>query len=270
MNYKSKSLFTHNRYFVFKSLIVRKWSGTPSITHNFTGHVLNGYSFKKLFPNYVPCKVVGNNHNGFEYNIGLVTNTEDWNPKKDSGGLYFTNEDYIYDYFMGSRGSWVHNDFYGSNPFLDRNEDKIALIELLDDQDIWIGTTECKTNSFIVTNILTINNYVNQMHHDNPDKFLSFVEQNPDALQYVENQNRTMCERAIRRDPTTIIHVKNQTDEMCRYSIQQNPNTIFHVRNKTVELCELAKNCARKYPHSKAFEQIIDPIITQLKHRGSV
>lgn len=261
MNYRSKLLITHNHRFIFKQLIVRKWS-TPSITHDFMGHIMNGYSFKKLFPNYVPCKIVGNNYNNFKYEPGLITNTEDWKPRKDSGGLYFTCEDYIYDYFTGARGS-LENDFYEFNRFQTRNEDKIAFIELLDDQDIWIGNTECKTNSFIVKNIISMHNYVNKMQYDNPDKFLLFVGQHPDSLQYVENQSTTMCEYAIRCDPMAIRYVENQTEEMCRYAIQQNPNAIFFVNNKTIELCELAKNGVQKYPHAKSFEQMINRMITR-------
>lgn len=261
MNYRSKLLFS--KYPVSRTLFVRKWSA-PSITHNFVGHILNGYSFKKLFPNYVSCKIVGNNYNNFKYELGLITNTEDWDPRGDSGGLYFTCEDYIYDYFTGACNS-LENDFYESNLFLSRNDDKIAFIELLDDQDIWIGYTECKTNSFIVKNIMSMHNYINQMQYDNPNKFLLFMKQYPHALQYVENQSTDICESAIRCDPMAIRHVKNQTEEMCRYSIQKNPNAIFHVRNKTIELCELAKNSAQKYPHAKSFKQIINPIIARLR-----
>ena len=121
---------------------------------NYSSHSLNtlsGKDFKKKFPDYKPCKIIGNNENNFQYKLGLNTDTKPFNPTGTckEGGLYFIDEknlnEYIQRHFAVYRGQRkIYFSQYG---------DKVATIEIPNDSKIYMEGCKCKADKFNITKI---------------------------------------------------------------------------------------------------------------------
>lgn len=96
--------------------------------------------FKKIEPPYY--KIINNskNHRGMIYKLGLNEDILPFNPKNrcSAGGLYFTNKDYICNYF-----------YYGN---------LLCEINLCEDSKIWYEGDKAKTDKFIIVKIHNLKN----------------------------------------------------------------------------------------------------------------
>lgn len=102
--------------------------------------------------------------------------------------MYFTDITNIH-LFIG--------DYYG---------DKLAHIELLDDQDIYIEDKKYKTNKFRITQIITVEEYINKLDYDSLKNILPH---NGYILKYITNQNYELCKIAVQNNIYSIGYVKN-------------------------------------------------------------
>lgn len=211
----------------------------PSLMKQYEGKVIDGRTFKNIFKDYFPCKVVGDNHNSFAYKLGVVKNNEEFNPSGNcqGGGLYFTDVKNVLSYF----------DHYGIN---------IAILELLNDEKIYVEGSKCKTNSFIVKNILSIRAFVEYLEQTDYENLMAFIKSQPWALSYVENQTVEMCEQAVKNNWQALEYVKNQTEEICKLAVMNDHRQYSHdnedyfilndqralglVENQTEEICKLS------------------------------
>lgn len=213
------------------------------------GHYYSGYSllytrlsykeFMEKNPNYKACKFIGNNFDGFEYKLGVNTDHKKFNPTTHEGGLHFTDFSDIFDY-----------EDYGDN---------IAMIELFDNEPIYLRRCEYKTPKFKITKIMTKSEFINSLNENelkmfakkyprfiklipNPTEYFYklVVQQNGLALKYIKTQTDDICKLAVQQNGLALEHVKTQTDDICKLAIQQTPFAYGHVLNKTEELYDLA------------------------------
>ena len=208
--------------------------------------VMKKKQFNELFPNFKPVKIIGNNKKNFQYKLGLNKNNEKFKPFGycEGGGLYFTDITNIFDFVL---------DNYG---------DKIAFIDFVNDSDIFIeDDTKVKTNEFIITKIMSIQEYMNQtpeicleavkkygyalkyVENQTPEICLEAVKNNGYALQYVENQTHEICLEAVKKYGVALQYVKKQTPKICLEAVKNNGFGLSFVKNQTPEIClEAVKN----------------------------
>lgn len=113
------------------------------------GQVMNGKTFKSMFKDYFPCKVICDDRDLSNYKSCLIKREGNC----ESGGTWFTKVKYIVDY-------------------IGVQKNKIVELELLDDETIFIGKTDCKTNSFIVKNIWDTYAFVEYLVQTDYEKFM--------------------------------------------------------------------------------------------------
>lgn len=229
------------------------------------GTVMMGSVFKETFPDYIPCKVIGLNEKGFQhkYKPGLVENDEEFNPSGDcgGGGLYFCDASNIGLYWG----------IYGRN---------IAMLELLDNEPIYVEKSKCKTNRFIIGKILSIEDffeelqtidyghskiiellkneplYISHVKSPTEEMCITAIENDPKyfdgcdgkvpnnsgvrALGCIKNQTLTVCERAVQIDERNLKFANIQTPTMCEFAIKQDPRMLKYVKEPTDHLRDLA------------------------------
>ena len=205
--------------------------------------VIKGKDFKQNNPKYFACKFIGSNLNNFKYKLGINKNTEKFNPIGEcaGGGLYFAD---VLDVFL-----------------FDLCGDKIATIELLDDENIYIENYKCKTNKFNITSIDSIENFVNKLKIDDVERIIYrnpydirymknlpydlpyelckyVIDTNYELLEFIDNQTEELCKYAIEKsNGCALKYVKNQTNDICKFAIDINPFSIEHVETQTENLC---------------------------------
>lgn len=169
--------------YISKRTVFCEYDRNKMYQHKST--LTNTNTFKKNFENYVPVKVIGSNKKNFQYKLGLNINNEKFiaNDSNDGGGLYFCDiTDILHNY---------HMDYYG---------DKIAYIELIDNEPIWINTYYlCKTNQFniikIENKIEAISKYVNNLSEQEQ---LKLIETNPHIIKLITNKSKIFLLQAIK------------------------------------------------------------------------
>ena len=123
---------------------------------NHIGRTIMGYEFKKIFPNYIPTKIIGNNRNDFKYIMGKNTDYAPFSPGGSClrGGLYFTD--------INDIPIFYYDKIYGSD---------IAFIELIDNEPIYIDIGKCKTKSFEIVKIIKFNEFISHIDNKIQKKF---------------------------------------------------------------------------------------------------
>lgn len=225
---------------------------------------ITGAEFKNTFGNYHPCKVIRPNEK-IVYKEGLVSGDEQFNQyiHHKGRGLSFTSISTISKYIC-------------------TDDDKIAMLDLIDNETICIGDSDCETNSFIVKKILDVGDFVRMLQETNYDDFMELIRNRPRLLKHVHEQTEEICicavsndydnslnmrfflgsdecfddramnyvktqteeisKCAVKRDGMMLRFVQTQTEEICRLAIDQNPYAITYVKNKTEELCKYASD----------------------------
>jgi hypothetical protein len=97
---------------------------------------IKGSEFKKLFPKYQPVMFMEKQLKDVPYKIGL-------NKAYENNGEYFADPDEINTCNCG-----------------EHHEGTVAIVDLLDDEDIHIRDAKCKTNLFVITEIIEVNEYL--------------------------------------------------------------------------------------------------------------
>ena len=185
--------------------------------------LLSGKEFKELFPNYCALKIIGSNKKNFQYKEGLNENNEVFDPTDEClpGGLYFTNFDNIFDFLCHGK--------------------KVAFIEILDDEPIWIEPNKCKTNKLFITKIITLDEYLNNM--ENEDK-INVLTKYKSLITYLNKENQLQI---IKQSGITAIDylkcIETPDKELQLEAYKQNKNSIQFIKNPCKEiLIEKIKN----------------------------
>lgn len=197
----------------------------------YNNSILTGFQFQKLFPNYIPCKVIGNNCNNQNYHIGYNVNEKaisicEINEKE---GIYFCDETEIYNYLI-KKGM------------------QIAFIKLYDDQKIYIENSKCKTNEIFITKIIEANELMiletigkdyhlfKYIQEPTEEIILLALQLNGILIKYVKHPTDEMKLLAIQNNAFSIKYIKNPTDEMKLEAIYQDCSSIHHIENLTDEM----------------------------------
>lgn len=209
-------------------------SNRLSVSHNYTrkhntlmeqyiGKVMDGKTFKSIFKDYFPCKIIGDNFKSFNYGLGLVFNNEEFISDGDclGNGLYFTDVRHV--------GSF--RGFCGL---------KIAVLELLDNEPIYIEGPQCKTNSFVVKHIFYSWDFIEHLEQTDYENLIVLIKENPLWLKYVKNQTDKLCMQAVSKYGDTIKYVKDQTVEICMEAVKNDGLALKYVNNQNPEICKLA------------------------------
>lgn len=182
-----------NTRIIFRQLYKMNYLSTvlTPVTHNipmlmkqYNLSTMTGAQFKSIFKNYNPCKVIRPNEK-IVYKEGLVSGDEQFKQYvyHEEGGLYFTTISIV--------GKYICSD-----------NDKIAILNILDHETIHIGDIGCETNSFIVEKILDVGDFVRLLQETNYDDFIELMKDKPRLLKYVnvDEQTREMCMNAVPND----------------------------------------------------------------------
>ena len=196
---------------------------------------MDGKTFQKMFPDYQPMKIIGNNHKNFTYKLGVNTNTEKYisSGNCEGNGLYFTDSSKILNFMS-----------YGDN---------IAFIKLQEDIPIWIEENgKCKTHEFIITKIISKAEYITNLtdlmklevvkkygydieYIDNPSEQvqLEAVKQNGNAISYIDNPSEQVQLEAVKQNGHAISYIKNPSEQVQLEAVKQNGYAISYIKNPT-------------------------------------
>lgn len=157
----------------------------PALMKQYNLSTMTGAQFKSIFENYYPCKVIRPNEK-IVYKEGLVSGDEQFKQyvHHEEGGLYFTT--------ISNVGKYICSD-----------NDKIAILNILDHETIHIGNIGCGTNSFIVEKILDVGDFVRLLQETNYDDFIELMKNKPNLLKYANEQTREMCMSTVQNDVST-------------------------------------------------------------------
>jgi 3-dehydroquinate synthase class II len=180
---------------------------------------LTGSEFKQLYPNTTFYKLtnITENHNNYQYNDGLNTDTKIFKPSLScNGGMYFTD--------IHNIGLWLTH----------INTKYIREVEIVDDSLVCIEDKKFKTNKFILKKRTLLKDFV--FWNDNDFCLLTIV-QNGNSLEYVQNQTEEICLAAVKQNGYALKYVQNQTEEICLAAVRQNGDALEYVHNQTEEIC---------------------------------
>ena len=230
-----------------------------STMYNAKGQTMSGSEFKTKFPHYVPVKLVGNNHNDFNYTVGHNVDTEPFIPGKFGGnGLYFTDINDLPGFIADS----VKWGLYGSS---------VALLRLDDHEPIYLDWHKCKTHAFNVTSMLTLAEFMDTL---TPDQRLMYAMKEPSLLKYIEDPQ--IQRKVISKCPSAIQHINEASEELTTLAFNLDPSTIQYIKcTAERELQAVSKNgsliqfCANKHneefqlvavaKYGKAIQYIVNP-----------
>ena len=173
--------------------------------------------FNKKFKNCVLLKVIGNNHKNFQYKLGLNVNDEKQNFHINgycNSGLYFTNETEIFRFFR----------LFG---------DKVAHIKLIKNEPIWIEDYQCKTNSFEITKIESIYEYVNNLSEQLQ---INMVESNSYTIKYISNPSEQVKLQAVKSDGFVIQYISNSSEQVKLQAVKSNGSAIQYISNPSEQV----------------------------------
>lgn len=189
----------------------------------YLGKTMGAKDFKHVFKDFYPCKIVKNNHDGPDCTIGLNT------PNCSSNKLFFND---IKNVLAHSKHTSQTNYITQTNP-----STQIALLEIPDDQEIYIGENTFETNTLFVQNIFTIEEFVHYLEKTNVQQLMAFISNNPrEIFKHVQNKTISICKHALKHDVSVLEFIENQSTELCEYAIDKNPDAIKYVRDKTLAL----------------------------------
>ncbi len=175
--------------------------------------MISGKEFKAQHPTKKFYKLTNEteNHNGFQFQDGLNTDTYPINTNKCSqGGLYFTNEKKIY--------KWIS--------YNNKTMKYIREVEILDDSEIYIEDDKYKTDKFVLKSRKII------FEDDEICKLI--VKEYRFSLQHVKNQTEKICKLSVQKNGLELEYVKDQTDEICKLAEQENFYALKYKKNPTI------------------------------------
>jgi len=159
-------------------------------------------------------------HKGFKYEIGPNIDTNKFCPNANKpGGLYFCDETTLHVWWSG----------YGQ---------KLAVIEIPDDAQIFTDYNGFKADKFVIRDIINFDDV-------SDDFWLYIFRKDVKVLSFIKNQTPELCKNAVRRNGLALKYVKQPTDEICCLAIQENEwaeryaEQYIDVKNKESSLCTL-------------------------------
>jgi hypothetical protein len=66
------------------------------------------------------------------------------------------------------------------------------------------------------------------------------IQNNPYALQFVNNQTNDLCKYAVSINGMVLKYVQHRTDDICEIAVNQNGLSLIYVLNKTDKICQIA------------------------------
>jgi len=183
------------------------------------GIVYNGKQFKEKYGEKM-YKVIRKDltHNDFTYQIGKENvDHRSFYPygECNGGGLYFTNKKNILEFSD-----------YG---------DKIYLITIPDDAQVYVESRKAKASKFIVVEEVGLEELYGSFWEKY--KLKNIIKKTPFEIRFMKNQNDKLCLLAIRQDNRVFKYIKNQTPEICLAAVQENGSALEYVQNQTPEIC---------------------------------
>ena len=175
-------------------------------------NIISGKDFKKIFPNYKAIKIIGNNRNNFEYKLGInVDNFELDKNECSKGGLYFCD--------LSDLSLYLDNNNYG---------DKIAIITIDDNNNIFMENKKCKSDKLYINKILSINEYINNL--TNKDK-VEFIKKNGLMIKFIKYPSKEIQLEAVKQNGYAIKYIEHPDKEIQLEAIKQNADAIYYIDN---------------------------------------
>jgi hypothetical protein len=70
------------------------------------------------------------------------------------------------------------------------------------------------------------------------EESIEAIDENPFALQYVENQDEDICWYAINKNPYSYQNIRYPTKEMTDYCVSKRPYVLRYIEEQTLEMCK--------------------------------
>lgn len=184
-------------------------------------------------------KVIGSNHENynFKYKLGLNVdiNPFDSKGKCKKGGLYFTTEEYLYEYLWF--GEYVAE--------VKIPEDALVYKE---DTRIYGGNIKYKANKIIITKFINMIDYFSVLSVKRKDIVMKILETDGHMLRFIRNPSIEMMTVSVKSDGHAIDNIK---EYYIKQSYLQDTKEIIQLDDDMFEkLCKLAvkqSGCAIKY-----------------------
>lgn len=192
---------------------------------------LNGTMFNTLFSGKSFLKVLNNLliHGNVKYKVGLNVDPVKFNPTGTclGGGLYFTTEELISEYF--SHGEYI------------------AVVLIPANARVYVDEFKFKADRIEISQIMTMSDYFDKLSHET---ILKYITENPYLIEHVKNQTSELCTIAVGKCVETLQYVKNQTPELCLMAVRKNGFVLRHIKRQTHEICmEAVKESAMALQH---------------------
>ena len=190
---------------------------------------MNGKDFNSLGA-VIPCKVLSDDlkHYTYQYKLGLnkiEDNNETFIPEGEckKGGLYFCNMACFLD-------------------FLDFGN-KMAILEIPNDAQIYIEKFKFKTDRFIIKEIIELKNfYIDEYYNDKDLKEIVFYR--PKMFEFIKNKTEELYKVVLRGDGNYFKDIKEQTEEICIMACARNGYNLEYVKEQTEKICLAACKAA--------------------------
>ncbi len=176
------------------------------------------------------------NHHGFQFQLGLNTDTSDFNDEECKNGLHFCKkEDVMLWLSYGSKLAFITiPETAKVCHFKDKSKaDSIVIKKVIMLRD-W---SEWENKEFCLEAVKENGDFLGYVNNQTEEMCLEAVKQNGNALYFVKNQTEEICLEAVKRDGCALHYIKNQTEEICLEAVKQNGMTLSFVRNQTEEIC---------------------------------
>lgn len=250
------------------------------------GKVYTGKEFNEI--NNLPLYKLTNNsekHYGFKYQTGLNVDTKKFNPTKTClpGGLYFCdlfNVKIWYNYYQHIREVIIPDDAevyvedgkYKANMIYLSEKTKIANYKISNLYHYMVDNILqdllSHNSKHIIENIPLpfITDIINEYDEELLVKFVILC---PKLLQYVINQNNTLCLFAVRSDGLSLEYVKNKNELICLEAVKQNAKAIIFSDYQTKDIClEVVKQIGILVCYIKTINRTEDVCLESVKQNG--
>jgi len=185
------------------------------------GKILSGKEFNEIYKDTVFVKLTNccEEHNGFMFRTGLNVDTVEFNPigECSAGGIYFTEEKYIY--------MWT--DCCGN-----KSVQWIRVVTIPDDARVYVEKQKFKADKMILSERSYI--WCNEKY------YINIIKHNYAYFKFVENPSNEMCKMVLQIDGMYLQYIKKQTPELCSIAILNSWKALKYVNEQTPELCLLA------------------------------
>jgi hypothetical protein len=165
----------------------------------FKNMEMSGYKFKNEFPNFQPMKIINNNGLVYDVNSSIIDKNK------------------------------LHN-------FI-KNENKVAYVNLLDNSKIFIDNDKIKVDKFVVTSVITIDDYLKTLSNN---KIVQLLKINPDVIKYIKYPTKKMKKVVIKQNGLNICFINECSRKLQKMAIKQNSYAIQYIKNPTEKMQELS------------------------------